>query len=71
MSDEIAPGDVVRLKSGGPKMTVTDIDEDQFTGQKTVWCEWFDENRIGKRGDFSLVAVERYVPPPQPRVIRA
>ena len=31
-------GDVVKLKSGGPAMTITFIDSDNMT------CEWFDKN---------------------------
>ena len=41
MSDDkkmFEKGDVVRLKSGGPAMTVSDFD-DMFD---TVICEWFD-----------------------------
>lgn len=37
MADELKPGDVVRLKSGGPKMTVSKIDGSR------LWCEWFDD----------------------------
>lgn len=34
---EIKPGDVVRLKSGGPPMTVNAaLDGGAF------WCQWFD-----------------------------
>lgn len=33
-------GDVVQLKSGGPKMTVSEIDEDN------VFCQWFHNNRV-------------------------
>jgi uncharacterized protein YodC (DUF2158 family) len=33
-------GDVVLLKSGGPKMTVSEIDED------SVFCRWFHNNRV-------------------------
>jgi len=35
----LAKGDVVRLKSGGPRMTV----EGYKSGNKTVWCVWFCE----------------------------
>ena len=36
MSDEIKAGDVVRLKSGGPKMTARDV---QQNGR--IMCDWF------------------------------
>jgi uncharacterized protein YodC (DUF2158 family) len=32
-----APGDVVQLKSGGPKMVVYEV---TFCG-RNVWCEWW------------------------------
>jgi len=34
-------GDVVVLKSGGPKMTIEQTGEDTF-GRAAVWCDWFD-----------------------------
>ena len=34
-------GDVVQLKSGGPKMTVTQVGERAMTLEPTVWCVWF------------------------------
>jgi uncharacterized protein YodC (DUF2158 family) len=34
------PGTVVWLKSGSPKMTVSDTDA------KTVWCSYFDDNKL-------------------------
>jgi uncharacterized protein YodC (DUF2158 family) len=38
-SVKLAVGDVVKLKSGGPWLTVT---EDKFkAGSKTVACSWF------------------------------
>jgi uncharacterized protein YodC (DUF2158 family) len=41
MAEEIKKGDVVMLKSGGPRMTVSQVGEDQY-GEKKVWCVWFD-----------------------------
>ncbi|MCK4082098.1 MULTISPECIES: YodC family protein [Acinetobacter] len=46
MSD-FEEGDVVYLKSGGPKMTITEI--------RDVWnscCEWFVQHDELKRGSF-------------------
>ncbi|MBX3267048.1 MAG: DUF2158 domain-containing protein [Acidobacteria bacterium] len=34
-------GEIVRLKSGGPKMTVKDIVDDDLG---TVECEWFSKD---------------------------
>jgi len=38
---EIKVGDVVRLKSGGPDMTVEAIEDDQY-----VSCVWFQGNNV-------------------------
>ncbi len=55
MADPINIGDVVQLKSGGPKMTVTDVGD--IRGQPTVWCVWFDKDEE-KRGYFHPDALE-------------
>ncbi len=46
MSDqaEFKIGDVVCLKSGGPKMTVTDIDSD------VILCVWFNGTEFRQEG---------------------
>lgn len=44
MAGEIAPfkpGDIVVVRSGGPKMTVSQCAEDGL-GKMKVWCEWFE-----------------------------
>lgn len=40
------PGDVVKLKTEGPKMTVSYID-----GAGTVTCQWFVDSNL-KQGSF-------------------
>jgi uncharacterized protein YodC (DUF2158 family) len=40
MADTFKPGDTVRLKSGGPIMTVTSIDS-----QFGCACEWFSGDK--------------------------
>lgn len=35
-------GDVVMLKSGGPKKTVESVGTDHETGRPIVVCSWFD-----------------------------
>lgn len=40
-------GDIVQLKSGGPKMTVNDVSQ-AVTG---LWCQWFKGSKL-ERGHF-------------------
>jgi len=55
-------GDVVRLKSGGPKMTLTDIEE------ASISCVWFDRNGKRQTGVFPAATVEPFVArPPEPK----
>ncbi len=49
MSGTFKVGDVVQLKSGGPKMTVGEI-----SSSTTVWCVWF----VGDKKDGGTFAVE-------------
>ena len=42
MAEAIKKGDVVRLKSGGPKMTVTQIGPFGPDGAEEAKCVWFD-----------------------------
>jgi uncharacterized protein YodC (DUF2158 family) len=39
------PDDIVRLKSGGPVMTVTAVDGD------TILCDWFDVTKKSEAKD--------------------
>ena len=55
MNNKFKAGDVVRLKSGGPDMTVTTAGTD--SGVPTVWCSWFIGNKQEK-GYFPDDAVE-------------
>jgi uncharacterized protein YodC (DUF2158 family) len=51
---QFKPGETVRLKSGGPLMTVQLIASDG-----DVWCEWFDSKQAHQSKGFtptSLVA---------------
>lgn len=53
MSEIYKVGDLVRLKSGGPKMTVNSIN--------SVWidCAWFTGSKAN-RENFKPEALERY-----------
>jgi uncharacterized protein YodC (DUF2158 family) len=42
MANEIKPGDVVQLKSGGPLMTVNSVEAEYGGTTVKAWCTWFD-----------------------------
>lgn len=44
MADQLKVGDVVKLKSGGPPMTIAEIDTFGDNHQKAL-CVWFDGNK--------------------------
>ncbi|MDO8971624.1 MAG: DUF2158 domain-containing protein [Saprospiraceae bacterium] len=46
-------GEVVHLKSGGPKMTVENI------AHGKVFCQWFDENNNVQRAMFTPESLEK------------
>jgi uncharacterized protein YodC (DUF2158 family) len=52
MADQFKPGDVVMLKSGGPQMTVTEVDGDR------TFCQWFDEKRAAQAQCFPAIAAK-------------
>jgi uncharacterized protein YodC (DUF2158 family) len=41
------PGDVVQLKSGGPKMTVDHVDKDHLDKER-CFCQWFAGAKLEK-----------------------
>ena len=60
MSDTaLKKGDVVQLKSGGPKMTVTGVGNSFMTDEATIWCTWFDGTKK-LDGDFPPEALEKF-----------
>lgn len=48
-------GDIVKLKSGGPKMTVTSVGD--RLGTPSVWCSWFTSGKSNSEV-FPVSAVE-------------
>lgn len=59
MSNQFQKGDVIRLKSGGPAMTVTSVGEAHMSSAMSVWCVWFDVKGEQKNGTFPIEAVEK------------
>jgi uncharacterized protein YodC (DUF2158 family) len=58
MADEIKVGDTVQLKSGGPKMTVSQVDTPQYKSALHAWCDWFEGTKA-IHGDFPLTSLKR------------
>lgn len=59
MIDQLKPGDVVSLKSGGPNMTVDAIE--QVNGQDKAICFWFTEEQAHK-ATFAVTSLESLEP---------
>ena len=57
-AQKIKLGSVVRLKSGGPTMTVTAVTE--YDAGNTLMCEWFEINQhqVWEANSFSEVPPE-------------
>lgn len=51
---EFKPGDTVRMKSGGPVMTVHSIQR-----EGDVWCEWFDSKQTHQQNGFKPTSLEK------------
>lgn len=65
MSDAIKVGDVVRLKSGGPNMTVSQVDHvGTFAGPGplSAWCDWFVADKAPwkkDKGTFPVTSLQK------------
>ncbi len=56
------PGDLVRLKSGGPVMTVEQLGRRAVTEEDAVWCIWFEKvgnRQAARREIFPPVTLEK------------
>lgn len=49
-------GDVVILRSGGPRMTVTSLPSQHFSG---YLCEWFDRTGIPAQARFPGASLKK------------
>ena len=57
MTNAVKAMDVVKLRSGGPSMTVSNVAEDTF-GTMTAWCNWFDAKGTAQNGAFPVNVLE-------------
>ena len=53
MANDIVPGSIVALKSGGPRMTVAWVENGE------AYCEWFDSKGEPRGQRYALVVLER------------
>jgi len=58
MVTEIKIGDTVRLKSGGPIMTVTDIGDPYSDSKDHAWCTWFPSEVQSRTEVFKIETIE-------------
>ena len=59
---ELHVGDVVRLQSGGPDMTVIEYPLKIVLGEDNpnyTRCQWFDENGSTSQGTFLVETLEK------------
>ena len=57
MPDEIKPGDIVVLQSGGPKMTVTEVKP--INNVVKAWCSWFVTGDKEEKGVFPVASLKK------------
>jgi len=69
------PGDLVRLKSGGPLMVVERVGKDAHTGEDAVWCTWSEKvgnRQVPQHEVFAPIVLEKgQKPTGTMRVVRA
>jgi uncharacterized protein YodC (DUF2158 family) len=60
MSNEaFKEGDVVELKSGGPKMTIKRIFQKPGSKRTMAFCGWFDNQNRSQSESFELEALKK------------
>jgi uncharacterized protein YodC (DUF2158 family) len=60
MERKFPDGAVVKLKSGGPRMTVMNYGEYEFgSNEKQYLCRWFGDKNEMKEGHFSEASLSR------------
>jgi uncharacterized protein YodC (DUF2158 family) len=55
--NEIKAGDVVRLKSGGPQMTVAKTGVPAGREGQHAWCDWFEGKKV-MNGVFPVTSLQ-------------
>ena len=50
--EQFKPGDIVILKSGGPRMTIATVEE------RSALCEWFSDDQQAQSKSFALTSLK-------------
>ena len=59
-AEKIEIGDVVKLKSGGPELTVTNVGKLWETSDVLhAWCAWFSDDGKNHEGTFPCASLEK------------
>lgn len=64
-NQEIKVGSVVQLKSGGPHMTVSQVDKGNYEDFLSAWCDWFVQDKAPwkkENGVFPLTSLKLIEP---------
>jgi uncharacterized protein YodC (DUF2158 family) len=59
---EFKGGDLVKLKSGGPVMTVEQVGKTAMFQEEAVWCVWFEKvgnKQVVQRDTFAPILLEK------------
>ena len=57
--DTFKIGDVVKLKSGGPEMTITNMDDSfSIISDDAASCDWFDDAGVHFTREFPLTCLK-------------
>lgn len=62
MTAKFSVGDVVQLKSGGPAMTISEVQMDYREFKGTYRCKWF-KGASNEMAVFEEATLQPYVPP--------
>lgn len=63
-------GDVVRVRSGGPPMTVKEIGEKSMTGEAAVWFDKVGNRQVPQEEAFSPAVLKKVEQDPAAMVVR-
>src|SRR5262249_17196591 len=61
-ANEFKPGDLVRVRSGGPIMTVEQVGKTAMLQEDAIWCVWFEKvgnRQVARKETFAPIVLEK------------